>query len=239
MHYQEERNFGCRVSDSWMYRGLKTVVMENELIRIVILADKGADIYQFVYKKTDTDFKIYGDGSPIRDYMYVDDLNNIFKSLLDNYKSSEPVIISTGEYISIKNLVDIIVEKMEFKGNVVWGNEKNMGQIKKVSSNNKLINFDKDIYLVDLKELEKKYRELEHTFNPMEFSLKFGGKLNPCEQKIIKKFISWDKSNSPQINKQSSYLILIENIEREHHKIINNFVDFFNQLTSRKNKEIK
>ena len=56
MHYQEERNFGCRVSDSWMYRGLKTVVMENELIRIVILADKGADIYQFVYKKTDTDF---------------------------------------------------------------------------------------------------------------------------------------------------------------------------------------
>ena len=56
MHYQEERNYGCRISDSWTYRGLKTVVMENELIRIVILADKGADIYQFVYKKTDTDF---------------------------------------------------------------------------------------------------------------------------------------------------------------------------------------
>tara|TARA_R100001594_G_scaffold135497_1_gene177276 strand:- start:26 stop:559 length:534 start_codon:yes stop_codon:yes gene_type:complete len=111
--------------------------------------------------------------------------------------------------------------------------------INKIKKCYKIINFDKDIYLVDLKELEKKYRELEHTFNPMEFSLKFGGKLNPCEQKIIKKIISWDKSNSPQINKQSSYLILIDNIEREHHKIMNNFVDFFNQLTSRKNKEIK
>ena len=49
MHYQNERNYGCRVSDSWTYRGLKTVVLENELLRIVILADKGADIYQFVY----------------------------------------------------------------------------------------------------------------------------------------------------------------------------------------------
>ena len=56
MHYQNERNYGCRVSDSWTYRGLKTVVLENELLRIVILADKGADIYQFVYKPLDVDF---------------------------------------------------------------------------------------------------------------------------------------------------------------------------------------
>lgn len=56
MHYQVERNYGCRVSDSWTYRGLKTAIMENDLIRVVILVDKGADIYQFVHKKTDTDF---------------------------------------------------------------------------------------------------------------------------------------------------------------------------------------
>ena len=56
MHYQQERNYGCRVSDAWTYRGLKTVVLENELLRIVVLADKGADIYQFVHKPTDVDF---------------------------------------------------------------------------------------------------------------------------------------------------------------------------------------
>ncbi len=50
MRYQDERNYGCRVSDDWMFRGLKTVVMENEVLRIFILADKGADIYQFVHK---------------------------------------------------------------------------------------------------------------------------------------------------------------------------------------------
>ena len=56
MHYQSERNHGCRISDAWTYRGLKTVVMENELIRVVILADKGANIYWFVHKASDTDF---------------------------------------------------------------------------------------------------------------------------------------------------------------------------------------
>ena len=56
MHYQNERNYGCRVSDAWSFRGLKTAVLENELLRIVILVDKGADIYQFVHKPTDVDF---------------------------------------------------------------------------------------------------------------------------------------------------------------------------------------
>ena len=56
MHYQNERNHGCRVSDAWTYRGLKTLVMENELLRVVVLADKGADILELVHKPTDVDF---------------------------------------------------------------------------------------------------------------------------------------------------------------------------------------
>lgn len=56
MHYQQERNYGCRVSDAWTYRGLRTAILENELLRVVILIDKGADIYQLVHKPTDVDF---------------------------------------------------------------------------------------------------------------------------------------------------------------------------------------
>ncbi len=56
MHYQDERTGGCRVSDAWTYRGLKTVVLENELIRVLVLADKGADVYSFVHKPSDTEF---------------------------------------------------------------------------------------------------------------------------------------------------------------------------------------
>lgn len=56
MHYQFERTHGCRISDAWTFRGLKTVILENELLRVVVLADKGADIYELVHKPTDTDF---------------------------------------------------------------------------------------------------------------------------------------------------------------------------------------
>ncbi len=56
MHYQQERNYGCRVSDAWTYRGLKTAILENELLKVVVLVDKGADVYQLVHKPTDTDF---------------------------------------------------------------------------------------------------------------------------------------------------------------------------------------
>ena len=55
MNYLDERSSDCRISDSWTYRGLKTVIMENDLIKIMILADKGADIYSFIDKETDTD----------------------------------------------------------------------------------------------------------------------------------------------------------------------------------------
>ena len=56
MHYQNERNYGCRVSDDWEYRGNKVAIIENELIRVVVLVDKGADIYSFVHKPSDTDY---------------------------------------------------------------------------------------------------------------------------------------------------------------------------------------
>jgi len=56
VHYQVERNSGCRISDAWTYRGLRTVVLENDLIRVIVLADKGADVYSFVHKPTDVDF---------------------------------------------------------------------------------------------------------------------------------------------------------------------------------------
>jgi hypothetical protein len=53
--YVHTRNYGCRIRE-YIYNGLKTVHMENDLIKVGILADKGADIYEFVYKPKDLDF---------------------------------------------------------------------------------------------------------------------------------------------------------------------------------------
>lgn len=53
--YTHERNYGCRMTEA-IYRGLRTVTLENEIIRVTVLADKGSDIIEFLHKPTDTDF---------------------------------------------------------------------------------------------------------------------------------------------------------------------------------------
>lgn len=53
--YRPQRNYGCRIHDQYTYQGMRTVVMENELVRISILADKGTDIFEFLYKPRDLD----------------------------------------------------------------------------------------------------------------------------------------------------------------------------------------
>jgi hypothetical protein len=54
--YITERAFGCRVSDKYTYRGWTLIVLENELLRISILPEKGSDIWEFAYKPLDLNF---------------------------------------------------------------------------------------------------------------------------------------------------------------------------------------
>jgi hypothetical protein len=56
MWYTHERNFGCRLNDELTFRGLRILVIENELLKVTVLLDKGADIYEFIYKPLDVDF---------------------------------------------------------------------------------------------------------------------------------------------------------------------------------------
>ena len=53
--YLNQRNYGCRIRE-YIYKGLKVLTMENELIKVSALADKGTDIYEFIYKPKDIDF---------------------------------------------------------------------------------------------------------------------------------------------------------------------------------------
>src|SRR5437762_11603961 len=53
--YIRERNYACRITES-VFRGLRCVTLENQLIRISVVADKGAAIYEFLHKPTDTEF---------------------------------------------------------------------------------------------------------------------------------------------------------------------------------------
>jgi len=54
--YTYGRKTGCRISLDYMYRGMRVAFMENETLRVGILLDKGADIFEFTYKPRDLDF---------------------------------------------------------------------------------------------------------------------------------------------------------------------------------------
>jgi hypothetical protein len=53
--YQHNRNYGCRITEM-ILEGHRCVALENEKLRVTIIADKGADIYEFLYKPRDVDF---------------------------------------------------------------------------------------------------------------------------------------------------------------------------------------
>ena len=55
--YTHERNFGCRLRE-YLYKGLRVVTLENELLRVSILADKGTDIFEFLYTPLDVGYSM-------------------------------------------------------------------------------------------------------------------------------------------------------------------------------------
>ena len=54
--YTYGRKTGCRVSLDYTYRGMRVAFIENDTLRVGILLDKGADIFEFTFKPLDLDF---------------------------------------------------------------------------------------------------------------------------------------------------------------------------------------
>jgi hypothetical protein len=50
------RKSGCRISLDYTYKGMRVAFLENELLCVGVLVDKGGDIFQFAYKPDDLDF---------------------------------------------------------------------------------------------------------------------------------------------------------------------------------------
>ena len=95
----------------------------------------------FLARENKTDFVIWGSGNPLREFIFSKDIAKLTEWVLENYNENEPIILSTSEEISIKKVVEIIVEIMNFKGNVTYDTSKPEGQFRKPSDNSKIKNY--------------------------------------------------------------------------------------------------
>ena len=71
---------------------------------------------------------LWGDGSPTREFLYVDDAAEGLLLATERYDSGEPINLGSGEEISIRDLARIIAAEVGFEGEIVWDASKPNGQ---------------------------------------------------------------------------------------------------------------
>jgi len=74
----------------------------------------------------------WGTGSPLREFLHVDDLADAIVFLLENYDSPEPINVGTGVDLSIRELSELIVGIVAFTGTTEWDTAKKDGTPRKL-----------------------------------------------------------------------------------------------------------
>lgn len=76
----------------------------------------------------------YGSGAPTRDFVYATDVGQLVPWFLANYHSSEPVNISSGRRITIRELAETVRHVTGYEGSIDWDTSKPDGQMDKIFS---------------------------------------------------------------------------------------------------------
>jgi GDP-L-fucose synthase len=76
----------------------------------------------------ETEIVLWGDGSPTREFLYVEDAAEGIWLAAQRYDGSEPVNLGTGSEISIRGLAEVIAELTGFDGEITWDTSKPNGQ---------------------------------------------------------------------------------------------------------------
>jgi GDP-L-fucose synthase len=79
-------------------------------------------------ERGDKELPVWGDGSPTREFLYVEDAADGIVAAAEKYNVSEPVNLGSGNEISIKDLAEMIVRMTGFKGKLTWQTDKPNGQ---------------------------------------------------------------------------------------------------------------
>ena len=79
-------------------------------------------------ERGDSELLVWGDGSPTREFLYVEDAADGIVTAAEKYNGDQPVNLGSGYEISIKDLAEMIVRMTGFEGKLVWQTDKPNGQ---------------------------------------------------------------------------------------------------------------
>lgn len=74
----------------------------------------------------------WGDGSPLREFLYVDDLAQLCVLLMNEYSGDETVNAGSGKELTIKNLAETVAKVVGYKGKITWDASKPNGTPRKL-----------------------------------------------------------------------------------------------------------
>lgn len=74
----------------------------------------------------------WGDGSPLREFLYVDDLANLCVFLMNHYSGNETVNAGTGKELSIKQLTELVAKVVGYTGTIEWDTTRPNGTPRKL-----------------------------------------------------------------------------------------------------------
>ena len=90
------RNFGCRITTDMTLKGNRAVVMENQVLRVTLLADRGMDIIELLYKPEDIDLMWRSPVSLHRKADYISSTGNSLGNYLDHNSGGWQEILPNG-----------------------------------------------------------------------------------------------------------------------------------------------
>ena len=82
----------------------------------------------------------WGDGSPLREFLYVDDLANLCVFLMNNYSGNETVNAGTGKELTIKALTELVAKVIGYEGRILWDTTRPNGTPRKLLDVSKATN---------------------------------------------------------------------------------------------------
>ncbi len=74
----------------------------------------------------------WGDGSPLREFLYVDDLADLCLFLMENYSGNTTVNAGTGEELTIRELTELVAKVVGYEGKIEWDTSKPNGTPRKL-----------------------------------------------------------------------------------------------------------